>query len=107
MNTVVTAHVYIPSQRDRMGDEVGTPDEYDIENVWVGRESSSEENNEYRESTVSNTTLWVPSGAPDIPNTATITFNDSAWVVDGKAGSSVHPMTGFNFKRKPVPVREA
>jgi hypothetical protein len=106
VNTVVTAHVSVPVEVDRVGDPVGEPAEFDIENVWVGWESS-EEVNEFRESTVSNTILWIPADAPTIPNTATIRFNESDWMVDGKTGASVHPMSGFQFGRKPVPVKEA
>ena len=105
MNTVVTAEVSVPADRDRFGDPVGEPTTFEIENVWVGWEAS-EEVNEFRESTVANTILWIPSTAPDVPHSATIRFNDSDWMVDGKTGASIHPMTGFNFGRKPVPVKE-
>lgn len=84
---------------------MGPPAEFDINDVWVGWESSDEENNEYRESTTSNVTLWIPSSAPDVPHTATVRFNDSDWSVDGRTGASTHPMSGFNFGRKPVPVK--
>ena len=104
-DTVVTIEVSVPVARDDVGDIVGSPATFTVKDVWVGWETSTEETDR-RETAITNTILWVPSSAPPIPHTATITAPGVRWRVAGKEGSSTHPMTGFNFGRRPVTVVE-
>ena len=94
-------------ERDRFGDVPDVDDELDIPNVFVAWESTRENDN-FRETTTSDVTVFLPKGS-DIKASDHVRLADgSQWRVIGRPlWTGVHPLTGTDFGVMTVKIREA
>lgn len=94
-------------ERDRYGDQPDVDDQLVITNVGVAWGSTDEDNN-FRETTESEATLYVPKSADIVASDHIELADGSRWRVIGRPmWTGVHPITGTDFGIKTIRIREA